>query len=131
MPFSRNLTFLGNYYRDYKRIMEHWHKVLPIPILDVRYEDMATDHEGMTRKILEFVGLEWDDTCLNFHKTDRSVKTASNWQVRQPVYTSSIARWRNYDHFIDPLREALGDAQSEESLKGRKKTETSNAEKKT
>jgi len=115
MPFSRDLTFLGNYYRDYKRIMEHWHRVLPMPIFDVRYEDMVADHEGMSRKLIEFIGLEWNDACLNFHKTERTVKTASNWQVRQPVYKSSVARWRHYDPFIGPLREALGDAQSEES----------------
>ncbi|MFC1495144.1 sulfotransferase [Thermodesulfobacteriota bacterium] len=115
MPFSRDLSFLGSYYRDYKRIMDHWHKVAPLPILDVFYKDMVTDHEGMSRKIVEFVGLEWDDACLDFHKTERTVKTASNWQVRQPVYTSSIARWKNYDKFLGPLREALGDAQSEES----------------
>jgi tetratricopeptide (TPR) repeat protein len=117
MPFSRDLTFLGSYYRDYKRIMDHWHQVLPQQIFDVRYEDMVADHEGMSRRLIEFVGLEWDDACLSFHKTERTVKTASNWQVRQPVYTSSIARWKNYEKFIDPLRQALGDAQSEESKK--------------
>jgi tetratricopeptide (TPR) repeat protein len=117
MPFSRNLSFLGSYYRDYKRIMEHWHRVLPIPILDVRYEDMVEDHEGVSRRIIEFIGLDWDDSCLDFQNTERIVKTASNWQVRQPVYKSSIARWRNYEKFLSPLREALGDAQSEESKK--------------
>lgn len=131
MPFSRNLTFLGSYYRDYTRIMAHWHKVLPLPILDVRYEDMVADHEGMSRKIVEFIGLEWDDACLDFHKTDRAVKTASNWQVRQPVYTSSVARWRHYDKLIGPLREALGDALSEESLKVREEPEAPDAEKQT
>ncbi len=123
MPFSRDLSFLGSYYHDYKRIMEHWHKVLPKSILDVRYEDMVADHEGMSRKIVEFVGLEWDDACIDFHKTERPVKTASNWQVRQPVYTTSVARWRNYDKFIDPLRKALGDAQSEESIIDKEKPE--------
>jgi tetratricopeptide (TPR) repeat protein len=115
MPFSRDLSFLGSYYRDYHRIMKHWHDILPQPIMDVYYKDMVSDHEGMSRKIIEFVGLDWDEACLEFHKTKRSVKTASNWQVRQPVYTSSIDRWRNYDQFLAPLREALGDAQSEES----------------
>jgi tetratricopeptide (TPR) repeat protein len=117
MPFSRDLTFLGSYYRDYTRIMKHWHQVLPQKIFDVRYEDMVADHEGMSRKLIDFIGLEWDEACLNFYKTERTVKTASNWQVRQPVYTSSMARWKHYEKFIGPLREALGDAQSEESLK--------------
>jgi tetratricopeptide (TPR) repeat protein len=135
MPFSRNLSFLGGYYRDYKRIMEHWHRVLPIPILDVRYEDMVEDHEGVSRRIIEFIGLEWDDSCLDFQNTERIVKTASNWQVRQPVYNSSIARWRNYEKFLSPLREALGDAQSEESkkavpLQNSKRTSSKNDKKK-
>lgn len=110
LPFSRNLADLGSYYRDYLKIMEHWHTVSPLPILDVPYEEMANNHEEMSKKIIEFVGLEWDEACLNFHKTKRPVKTASNWQVRQPVYTSSVARWKNYDAFIQPLKDALGDA---------------------
>ena len=81
MPFSRDLTFLGSYYRDYTRIMKHWHQVLPQKIFDVRYEDMVADHEGMSRKLIEFIGLEWDEACLNFYKTERTVKTASNWQT--------------------------------------------------
>jgi len=92
MPFSRKLTDLGRYYLDYHRLMKHWHKVLPLQILDVNYEDMIADHEGMSRKIIEFVGLEWDDKCLDFYNLDRPVKTASSWQVRQPIYSTSVAR---------------------------------------
>jgi len=116
MPFSRDLTFLGKYYSDYKRIIDYWREVLPQQVFHVRYEEMVADHEGMSRKLIEFIGLDWDEACLNFHKTERTVKTASNWQVRQPVYKSSMARWKNYDEFIGPWREARGDSQSEESL---------------
>ena len=93
MPFSRNLKDLGSYCRDYDRLMKHWHKVLPLDIMNVHYEDIIADQEGMSRKIVEFAGLEWDDACLEFYKSDRPVKTASSWQVRQPLYSTSVARW--------------------------------------
>lgn len=107
MPFSRTLTDLGRYYLDYHRLMAHWRKVLPMEILDVDYEDMIADHEGMSRKIVAFAGLEWDDACLEFYNLDRPVKTASSWQVRQPIYSSSVARWQNYKKFIGPLQEII------------------------
>ena len=109
MPFSRDFASLGHYYRDYVRLMAHWHRILPTKILDVRYEEMVGDQEGVSRRIVEFCGLEWDDACLDFHKTVRPVKTASSWQVRQPVYTTSVDRWRNYEKFIGELEESLGD----------------------
>jgi hypothetical protein len=89
--------------------MEHWHKTLPIPILDVRYEDMVANPETNVRRILEFCSLEWEDTCLDFYKTNRSVNTASIWQVRQPVYKSSVQRWIPYANHLQPLILALGD----------------------
>lgn len=107
MPFSRKLADLGRYYTDYHRLMDHWHKVLPMQIMDVNYEDMIADHEGMSRKMVEFAGLEWDDACLEFYNLERPVKTASSWQVRQPIYTSSVARWQNYEKFIGPLKEII------------------------
>jgi hypothetical protein len=63
----------------------------------------------MSRKLIDFVGLEWDDACLNFHETERTVTTPSRWQVRQPIYTSSVKRWKKYEEFLDPLKEGLGD----------------------
>ena len=95
--------------------MAHWREVLPVPVLDVQYEDMVADHETVSREMVKFCGLEWDDACIDFHKTDRKVKTASSWQVRQPIYTTSLARWRNYEPFLGPLKEALGDAYPDES----------------
>ncbi|MCK5311521.1 MAG: tetratricopeptide repeat protein [Desulfobacteraceae bacterium] len=121
MPFSLNLSDMGHYCREYVRVMDHWHKVLPSPVLDVSYDDMVADHEGMTKKILDFVELEWDDSCLDFHKTKREVRTASTWQVRQPVYNSSIDRWKNYDEFLKPLREAIGEALPKELRKENEK----------
>jgi tetratricopeptide (TPR) repeat protein len=109
MPFAKSLTSLGQYWRDYARIMEHWHAAMPGRIFEVRYSDMIGDQEGTSRKLLEHCGLTWDDACLEFHKTERQVKTASTWQVRQPIYTSSLDRWRNYEKFLDPLIDAMGE----------------------
>jgi len=108
MPFASSLEGLGAYYQAYERIMAHWHRALPLPILDVAYEDMVADHEGTCRRIVEFCGLEWDDACLQSHKTKRTVKTASTWQVRQPLYTTSVERWRRYGGHLEPLKKALG-----------------------
>ncbi len=102
------LAELGRYYRRYRRLMEHWHRVLPTgTILDVRYEDMVADLEGQTRKLLAHCGLAWDERCLAFYETRRPVRTASATQVRQPIYTSSLARWRVYEEFLAPLRAEL------------------------
>ena len=105
-----NLTELGLYYRNYHKLMEHWRKALPAgSFLDLQYEELVTDKENQTRKLIEFCGLEWDDACLESHKNTRSIRTASVTQVRQPVYTSSIERWKRYDTFLEPLIKALGD----------------------
>lgn len=109
ISYSRDLRWVGEYYRLYHDLMDHWRGVLPLQILDVDYEDMVADHEGTMRKVLDFVGLEWNDACLDFYKTKRRVKTASLWQVRQPIYDTSLARWRQYSHHLAPLFEALGD----------------------
>ena len=86
--------------------MNHWCGVLPAgSVLEVPYEELVVDQEAWTRKILDFLGLEWDERCLSFHKTERSVNTASAWQVRQKIYTQSVGRWRKYEKFIGPLKE--------------------------
>jgi tetratricopeptide (TPR) repeat protein len=107
--FSYDLNFLGQYYRQYARLMDHWRKVLPKPILEVQYEELVENQEKISRKILQFCGLEWDDRCLEFHKNERPIRTASSWQVRQPMYTSSVDRWRPYAKPLQPLITALGD----------------------
>jgi tetratricopeptide (TPR) repeat protein len=102
-----NLESLGHYYGQYRRLMEHWMSTLDSPILEVRYEDTVLDLEGQARRLIEFCGLEWDPNCLSFHTTSRGVKSPSRWQVRQPIYSTSIARWRGYDRHLAPLRQAL------------------------
>jgi tetratricopeptide (TPR) repeat protein len=113
--YNRSLTDLGRYYRGYFDLMEHWRQVLPMPILDVDYENYTTDLEGTARRIVDFVGLDWDPQCLDFYKVERSVHTASNWQVRQPIYATSVGRWRNYMPHIQPLVDALGPLGAEAS----------------
>ncbi len=104
-----DLGELGRYYRRYEQLMAHWRRVLPPgAFLDVRYEDVVADVEGEARRILAHCGLPWDERCLNFHETDRPVRTASATQVRQPIYNNAVGRWRVYEEFLAPLLEALG-----------------------
>ncbi len=105
--YKWDLRELGRYYLLYERLMDHWKQVVPNPVYELQYEEMVADQEGVSRRLIEFCGLEWDDACLEFHKADRSVQTASQWQVRQPVYKSSTERWRRYEKHIGPLIEAL------------------------
>jgi Flp pilus assembly protein TadD len=99
-----DLAELGRYCRRYQTLMAHWHHVLPPGrILDVRYEDVVDDLSGAARRIVAHCGLPWDENCLDFHRTERSVRTASAMQVRQPIYSSSIGRWRSYEAFLGPL----------------------------
>jgi hypothetical protein len=103
--FTFDLSDLVHYYREHQRIMAHWRAVLPPGfILDVPYEELVADQETWSRKMLDFIGLEWDTRCLEFHTNKRQVVTASAWQVRQKIYKNSVARWRNYEKFIGPLR---------------------------
>ena len=103
--FTMDLADLADYYRTHQRLMNHWCSALPPgTILEVPYEELVADQEAWTRKILDFVGLEWDERCLAFHETKRSVITASAWQVRQKIYRHSVERWRNYEKFIGPLK---------------------------
>jgi len=104
--FTMDLSDLAHYYREHHRLISHWRSALPEgALLVVPYEELVADQEAWSRRIIEFIGLEWDSRCLEFHKTQRSVLTASSWQVRQPVYSRSVARWRNYEKFIRPLLE--------------------------
>lgn len=107
--YAFDLSNLGFHYKQYLRIMRHWHEVLPGRIMDINYEDTITDPEFWSRKLIGHIGLEWDDACLAPHKLERSVKTASHWQVRQPIYKTSVQRWKNYEGFLGPLIEALKD----------------------
>jgi tetratricopeptide (TPR) repeat protein len=104
LNFTMDLSDLAHYYREHQRLMAHWRAVLsPGTILDVPYAGLVADQEGWTRRILNFIGLEWDQRCLDFHSTKRAVVTASYWQVRQRIYSDSVQRWRHYRKFIGPL----------------------------
>jgi tetratricopeptide (TPR) repeat protein len=104
LNFTFDLADLAHYYRLRARMMKHWRSVLPPgTLLDVPYEELIADQEGWTRRMLEFLELPWDERCLSFHSTERSVLTASYWQVRQKVYNSSVGRWRHYKKFVGPL----------------------------
>ncbi len=105
--YATDLRAIGIYYREYRRLMAHWHGVLELPILDVQYEDLVADPEGVSREIVAFAGLDWDERCLRFHESGRAVATASFDQVRKPIYKGSVGRWRRYERHLGPLLEVL------------------------
>ncbi|MER8527463.1 sulfotransferase [Mesorhizobium sp. M0814] len=107
--YITDLQTLGLYYREYDRLMRHWDKVFPGRIFESRYETLVADQEAQSRRLIDHLGLPWDDACLRFFENDGSVNTASRWQVRQPIYNSSIKQWKNYESKIQPLIDALGD----------------------
>ncbi|PBC03096.1 sulfotransferase [Mesorhizobium sp. WSM3860] len=107
--YSADLETLGLYYREYDRLIRHWSKVLPGRIFENQYETLIEDQEEQSRRLIDYLGLPWDDACLRFFDRDGSVNTFSRWQVRQPIYKSSVKRWKNYESEIRPLIEALGD----------------------
>ena len=106
---ATRLDGIGHLVRLQSRLMRHWQAVLSLPILEVRYEDVAADTETQARRALGFLGLDWDPACLDFHRSERGVQTPSRWQVRQPVHTRSIGRWRHYENELAPLLSVLGD----------------------
>jgi hypothetical protein len=103
-----DLAAMGRYYVSYRELMDHWESVLPGRVVHVQYEKLLQDPESQIRSLVAACGLEWNDACLRFHESDRAVKTSSAVQVRQPLFTSSRARWRAYDRHLPPLIEALG-----------------------
>lgn len=106
--FTYGLQEVGRYYRDYVALMDHWDVVLPGKVLRVRYEDVVDDLETQVRRLLDFCGLSFEEACINFHQTERAVRTASSEQVRQPIFKSGVDQWENYSPFLDPLRDVLG-----------------------
>jgi tetratricopeptide (TPR) repeat protein len=110
LSFTWDLADLGCYYRDYERLMAHWRTVLPLRILDVAYEELVTDLEAVGRRLVAFLGLTWEDRCLQFHESRRPVQTMSKRQVRQPMYTTSVGRAHRYAAHLGPLLQALGRA---------------------
>ena len=109
-PFTLDLQHLGSFYREYERLMAHWRQVLPAPIFELNYEELTADQETLSRRLVEFCGLAWDERCLRFHETPRLVRTFSTLQVRQPMYKNAVGRWRRYEKHLQPLLQALGSA---------------------
>ena len=107
-PFTLDLAHLGHYFREYERLMRHWEQVLPVQVFELRYEELTADQEAVSRRLVEFCGLEWDERCLRFHESSRPVRTASTLQVRRPMYRSSVGRWKRYEAHLGPLLDALG-----------------------
>lgn len=110
MGYAFNLQNTADQINDYVRMMQHWREVLPVPMFELTYEELVSDQEGMTRELLEFIGVEWDDQVRDFHKTERAVRTASVSQVREPIYTSSKQKWRRYEAELAPLIERLSNS---------------------
>jgi len=108
--FTYSIEDIARYYRTYLELMRHWDAVLPGRVLRVQHEDVVDDLEGNVRRLLDHCELEFEPACVEFHKTERSVRTASSEQVRQPIYREGLDQWRHYQPWLGPLREALGDA---------------------
>lgn len=108
--FTYELSDMGQYYRDYVELMDHWDRVLPNRVLRVQYEDVVGDLETQVRRMLAHCGLEFETGCVEFHRNKRSVRTPSSEQVRQPIFQSGLELWRNYEPWLDPLKRALGPA---------------------
>ena len=102
-----DLEHIAHRIREYRRIMAHWRRVLPVSLLEVDYEELIADQEGVSRRLVAWLGLEWDERCLNFHRTERLVRTASVAQVRQPIYRRSVARWKHYETMLRPLLDGI------------------------
>ena len=108
--FTYSIDDIARYYRTYLELMRHWDRVLPGRVLRVQHEDVVDDLEGNVRRLLDYCGLAFEPQCIDFHKTERSVRTASSEQVRQPIYREGLDQWKNFEPWLDPLKSALGDA---------------------
>ena len=108
--FTYSIEDIARYYRTYLELMRHWDSVLPGRVLRIHHEDVVDDLPGAVRRLLDYCELEFEPACVEFHKTQRSVRTASSEQVRQPIYREGLDQWRHYEPWLQPLREALGDA---------------------
>ena len=106
--FSYGLKEVGTYYKDYVDLMDHWDEVLPEKVLRVQYEEVVADLETQVRRILDYCGLDFEESCVSFYETDRAVRTPSSEQVRQPIYKSGVEQWKNFEGNLDPLKQALG-----------------------
>jgi tetratricopeptide (TPR) repeat protein len=116
MPYAATFEDIVYFYTQYERLMAHWSRHLPLPVHDVAYEDLVADPGTVSRKLIEFCGLAWDERCLEFHKTPRTVQTASKLQVRRPIYRTSVGRWKPYEAQLKPLLDAFRETSRRGSL---------------
>jgi hypothetical protein len=107
-PYSYDMAECAHRIHQVERLIRHWRDVLPMPILEVEYEALVSDVEAQARRLIEFLELDWEPGCVEFHRTERVVVTQSTWQVRQPLYARSVGRWRCYERHLRPLLEGLG-----------------------
>jgi hypothetical protein len=108
--FTYSIDDIARYYRTYLELMRHWEAVLPGGVLKIQHEDVVDDLEGNVRRILDFCGLDFEPRCIDFHKTARSVRTASSEQVRQPINREGLQQWKHFEPWLESLKAALGDA---------------------
>ena len=106
--YNKDFATLGAYFREYQGLLTHWQNVVPVPIHALDYEATVAQFEVTARALINFVGLPWDDNCLKFFESERQVRTPSRWQVRQPIYNSSVNRWKRYEKYLGPLKAELG-----------------------
>lgn len=106
--FSYSLDDIGRYYKDYVKLMAHWDEVIPGYVLRVQHEDVVANLETQVRRMLDFCGVPFEESCLEFHKTERNVRTPSSEQVRQPIFSTALEQWKNYEPWLEPLKQALG-----------------------
>jgi tetratricopeptide (TPR) repeat protein len=107
LRWANDFDHIVRRFQDYERLMAHWRRVLPVPFLEVAYEETVADLEGVSRRLLDWCGLEWEPACLAFHESRRPIRTASITQVRQPLYRRSVGRWKNYERALGPLQDRL------------------------
>jgi len=93
--------------------MAHWRRVLSGPLMEIQYEDLVSQQEVCSRALIEFCGLDWNDACIDFYRSQRDINTSSNWQVRQPIYRESAGRWKHYEKYLQPLMKLFEDASDE------------------
>ncbi|MBW2454925.1 MAG: sulfotransferase, partial [Deltaproteobacteria bacterium] len=105
--YAYDLDAIGRYYQQCQKLMAHWKRLAPLTIVDVHYEALVANPEPETRALLEALGLEWDRRCLAFYEAKRQVRTVSEWQVREPIHTRSVERWRRHEKHLEPLRKYL------------------------
>jgi len=106
--FSYSLDDIGRYYKDYVKLMAHWDEVIPGYVLRVQHEDVVANLETQVTRMLDFCGVPFEESCLEFHKTERNVRTPSSEQVRQPIFSTALEQWKNYEPWLEPLKQALG-----------------------